>query len=818
MNSELTQASAPTHESVQLPEPTTRITRIRDLLLNAECSICLERPQLLREFARRGEGKEAANQHPTVRRAKALRHLLTNRSPKVYADELIVGNMSSKRIAANYYPEGISINILEDLTRLEDRAVGLHLSTGEKCKLLGLALWGARQSITVRTFLKPGRLSHLFHLFRPRRYIVTEEAGISHQVGGYAAVVEHGLRWVDERAAACIAKGCLEDGSPMNEDERAFLQSLRIAIEGIRAMADNLADTCEQLADAPETSEQRRAELLASARACRQVPYGPARTLQEGLQACWLVHVALNLEDFEQGLSFGRLDHILNDLYLQELEAGTLDQARATELLASFQLKTCETIPLYSERVDIGFSGNTVGQAITLGGVDEAGNDATNELSGLFLDAFAQIQTREPNIQVRVHEATPDWFLDKAVAVVQLGCGSPALFGDPVIIRALQEVGVSQAHARDYAVIGCVEVASPGRTYNSSDAALFNLPLCLELALNEGRQFPGAHASRKRLGPSTMPVANMKSFEDVIAAFRAQVEDAVDEAAEVIGWLESCYRTHRTTPYNSMITEGCVETARDVTWGGAMYNMTSVQAVGLADAGDSLYAIRKLVFEEQTLTLEELAAILANDFEGQDLLRLRLQKRFEHYGNGDARADEMTALAANIYVDAVTSHTNSRGGKWIAGFYSMTCGTSFGMVTGALPNGRRAGARLSNGFSPVDGNDISGPTALLRSASGLGAHRWANGGALNIKFDARTVGGAVGRRALSSLFRTYLVDQEGMQAQVNVLDAQMLREAKKDPESFPNLLVRVSGYCAYFNDLQPDVQDEIIERTAHGLH
>ncbi len=815
------------HASV-LPPPTARIVRLREVMRATPCSICLERPRLLRAFERSREGKLADKEHATIRRAKALRYVLQHRAPRIYDDELIVGNMSSKRIGANYYHEGISVNILEDIARLETRAVPLHLTAAEKRELLKLGLWGATRSIAARSLGRPGRLSHFAHLLRPRRYIVTEEAGISHQVGGYADVVQCGLIRVDSRAAACIASGLLENGSPANADQLAFFASVRIAVEGVVAMATHLAEACEARAAAATTTPERRDELRIIAAGCRHVPLHPARTLQEGLQACWLVHVALNLEDYEQGLSFGRLDQILGPLYARAVGASAsatdvtatthADTSRIVELLASFELKTCETIPLFSERVDMGFSGNTVGQAITLGGVDAAGDDATNPLSGLFLDAFAQIQTREPNMQVRVHAQTPEWFLHKAMAVVQLGSGSPALFGDAAIIGALQAVGVAEAHARDYAVIGCVEIASPGRTYNSSDAALINLPLCLELALNRGRQFPGPHGSRKQLGARTPPVAELLTFEDVVAAFRAQVVDAVDEVAQVLSWLEPCYRAHRTTPVNSMITEGCVESGRDVTWGGAMYDMTALQAVGLADTGDSLHALRRLVFDDKAMSLTAFVAILTTDFADQEPLRLRLQRRFEHYGNGDRRADEMTDLAANIYADAIGSHSNSRGGVWIPGFYSMTCGTSFGSVTGALPNGRHAGARLSNGFSPVDGSDASGPTALLRSAASLSTQRWANGGALNIKFDAHTVRGRVGRDALASLFRTYLVDQAGMQVQINVLDSETLRAAKLDPNAFPNLLVRVSGYCAYFNDLQPEIQDELIARTAHGVH
>lgn len=795
-----------------------RIQRLRDVMQSTPCSICLERPRLLRAFQRSARGRSAAKQHPTERRALALRHLFTERIAHVYDDELIAGNMTSKRIAANYYPEGISINILEDLGNLEDRAVPLILTTGEKAELLKLGLWGAPQSIAMRALGRPSRAAHMAHLLRPRRYIVTEEAGISHQAGGYEDVVKFGLERADQRAAICLERGLLESGEPANEDELAFLRSIRTMIEGIKAMASHLADACEVHIKSESTTATRRAELTTIAAACRHVPYRPARTLQEGLQAVWLVHIALNLEDYEQGLSFGRLDQLLAPLLEQDLAEGRLTEETALELIASFQLKCCETIPLYSERVDTGFSGNTVGQAITLGGVNAAGVDATNQLSGLFLDAFAQLQTREPNIQVRVHAQTPDWFMHKAVGVVQRGCGSPAFFGDPVIIRALEEIGVATEHARDYAVIGCVEIASPGRTYNSSDAALFNLPLCLELALNEGRQFPGPHATRKQLGAKTPPVAEMRSFDDVLEAFRAQVEHAVAEVEQVLAWLEACYREHRTTPVNSMITEGCIRTARDVTWGGARYNMSSVQAVGLADSGDALFALKQLIFIQEKMGLCEFVRILSTNFKDHAALALRLRKRFNYYGNGHRDADQMTALAADVFADTIKRRTNSRGGQWIPGFYSMTCGTSFGLVTGALPNGRLAGERLSNGFSPVDGNDVSGPTALLRSAASLSTHRWANGGALNIKFDARTVAGSVGRSALVSLFRTYLVDEHGMQVQVNVLDSEMLRKAKEDPAAFPNLLVRISGYCAYFNDLQPTIQDELIARTAHGFH
>ncbi|MBA4368414.1 MAG: formate acetyltransferase, partial [Desulfobacterium sp.] len=302
----------------------------------------------------------------------------------------------------------------------------------------------------------------------------------------------------------------------------------------------------------------------------------------------------------------------------------------------------------------------------------------------------------------------------------------------------------------------------------------------------------------------------------VADAFRSQVEHAVAEMVKVIGWLEATYRIYRPTPVNSMVTEGCLEKGRDVTWGGALYDLTSIQVAGLADAGDSLYAIQQLIFHQKRFTLKELLNILKTDYQHHRALQQELLHQFPRYGNGIADVDQMTQLAADVFSNAITAHRNSRGGRYIPGIYSMTCHIAFGRLTGALPNGRGSGQRLSNGLSPADGADRKGPTAVLRSAASLDSRKWSNCCALNLKFDRKTVAGKAGRSALANLFTTYF-DQGGMQVQANVLDADMLRAAKQNPAEYPGIVVRVAGYCAYFNDLQPSVQDEIIERTVHGI-
>tara|TARA_R110001592_G_scaffold43362_1_gene140523 strand:+ start:879 stop:3353 length:2475 start_codon:yes stop_codon:yes gene_type:complete len=798
-------------------EPSARIKAIRQSLFESEYSICLERPSLLENFWNSAEFNK--KDHTLIQRAKALAYVFSHRKPVIYEDELISGNMSSKRIAANYYIESASSSIVEDIFSLEDRAVPLKLSKAEKLKLVNLSLRHTTKSVAYKTFFTPTRISKLSStILNAKRFIVTEEAGVSHQVGNYQKVVHEGLSSVADAAKKCLEEGRTPSGNLLDADQIAFYEAIGITIQGIRQMAENLADEATRLARDLSLSEQRRSELLEIASACRRVPFYPARTLQEGLQACWIVHVCLNLEDFEQGLSFGRIDQVLYPLYLKDIQTGKLNNQSAAELLASFELKACETIPLLSKRMDPFFSGNTVGQGITLGGTDAEGNDVTNTLSGLFLDAFAQIRTREPNLHARVHEGTPKWFLDKAVTLLRMDCGSPALFGDAAIIEALQHAGMTKEHARDYAVIGCVETASQGRTYNSSDAALFNLPICLELALNEGKQFADSSLFAKRIGAKTLPVSKMNSFDDVVDAYTQQINDSVNEAVTVISWLEESYKTCRSSPVNSSVTNGCLDKGRDVTWGAADYDFTSVQAVGLADVGDSLFAIKKLVFDEQRMTLSEFVTILKKNFIGHEPLRVELANRFPRYGNGHRQVDQMLQVAIDAFSNAVTAHTNTRGGKYLAGIYSMTCNVAYGKITGALPNGRLAGQPLANGLSPSNGADRLGPTALLRSAASLDSKNWGNCVNLNIKFDKKTVQGNSGFNALSSLFRSYLVDQKGMQVQVNILDAATLRAAMADPSSYPGLLVRVAGYCAYFQELDPEVQQEIINRSEHGLH
>jgi pyruvate formate-lyase/glycerol dehydratase family glycyl radical enzyme len=716
--------------------PSARVERLNAAVRHAPTSVCLERPRLMRE------AQTSRRDATVLRRAKRLAYVLAHREPHIYADELIIGNMSSTRVATHFLPEHGNRNLMEDLERLEQRPIPLQQRAAEKLELMRLCVTGLRDNVGLRTLMRPGRLRHLSERLLPQRYFVNEGTGLSHQIPDYGLVVREGLQAVAQQAARGLA------GETEHPQQRALFEAVEIVIEGIRTMATRLADTAAHEAKTARTP--RAAELRRIAAACRRVPYEPARSFAEGLQAIWLVHVAMSLEGCEQGLSFGRLDQILWPLYEADLAAGVLDEADATELIACFYLKTCET--MHAE------------QAITLGGVDAAGKDATNPLSGLFLDAFAQVRTREPKLQVRVHANTPTSLLERGAALVQLGTGQPAFYGDETIIPALERAGMRREDARDYGVIGCAALCCPGKTYNSSDAALFNLPLCVELALSGGRDLAG-----RRVGAATRKPERLETFDDVRRAFETQVAAAVEEMAVAIAWLERGNAEHRPMALSSALTHGCAERGLDITSGAADYDFTSIQCVGLADAGDALLAVQQLVFEQQRMSLSELVEILRVDFQGHEPLRVELARQFPKYGRGLIHADLMTQYVADVFSKAITARHNTRGGRWLPGFHAMTGNANLGQRTGALPNGRNAKTRLSNGHSPVDA-DSQVPTAVLRSVGRLDKHLWANGGALDFAFERGHVRGELGRRALTSLVRSFMVGGGGMQIRVNLLE------------------------------------------------
>ena len=432
---------------------------------------------------------------------------------------------------------------------------------------------------------------------------------------------------------------------------------------------------------------------------------------------------------------------------------------------------------------------------ITLGGRTADGSDAVNLVSHLFLVAYDQMRLRQPNLHVRVHPDSSPAFMARCYEVLKKGGGMPAFFNDDAIVGALGAARVAEAHARDYAIVGCAEWGAPYRSFPAAGACFVSLPHVLEFTLREGTA--GA----------------LVDTESVLAAFRARLRDTLALVTDGNNAIELTHARHRPTPLLSILVGGSIERGKDVTAGGADYNPTGLQGVGLADVVDSLATIEQMVFTEGRLTLSELIDACERDFATDRSLHAAISSRVPKYGEDCPETEELAARVSEIFIEEVARFVNPRGGHYVAGFWGMTTHQGFGRRLGALPSGRKAGQALANGASPYTGWDRQGPTASLSSAASVATPP--NGCVVNQKIDPALVRGESGNRLLNGLVRGYFA-KGGSQVQLNVLDRGLLLEARRCPERHRGLVVRISGYSAYFNDLTDEMKDELIARSLHG--
>jgi formate C-acetyltransferase len=746
-----------------------------------------------------------------VRRAKAVAHILKNLDVKIYPDELLVGSLTSKRVGAIIYPEFLGLLVWPELGNLADRGGNsLQISQAEKEELEKeiFPFWPDKVVADYADdFTSPPMPMYLLGQFG--FFLLTEAGGISHTAPDFEKLIKVGLNGLIAEARQRIAD---VDG-PMGADpeelrKRSFYKAVELTCQGVIEFACRYQKQAQALAER-ESDPARKAELLEIARICGKVPAGPAETFHEALQSLWFLEVALHQENYEQALCLGRLDQYLYPYYKRDLKRGVLTRGRAVELLGCLFVKLSEFVPLFSDYLAPFFTGFPANPAITFGGLTPDGEDATNELTHAILDTREVLKTRHPNLHARIHQGSPEAYLQRAVEVLKSGGGMPAFFNDEVIVPALVNKAISEEDARDYVVIGCVEISVPRKTFGSTDAALMSLPICLDMALRDGY----CPVMRKKIGVETGDPQAFTDMDDVVEAFRRQVSWVVDQMVIGLNALSLAHEELYPSPLLSSLTEGCLDKGKDVTAGGAVYNFTGVQGVGTADVANSLAAIDRLVFAEKQVTMEQLLKALEDDFEGHEDL-YRLVNRVPKYGNDDELADRYAKIVAQIFCEEVARHRNTRGGVYLPGFLSMTTHEGFGSFVGALPSGRKAFQTFANGLSPCDGSDLKGPTACLKSIAKIDYSIAASGVSVNIKFSPVDLSGEEGTHILSALIRGYF-ELGGMHLQINLVSRETLLDAQQNPQKYPDLMVRVSGYSAYFVDLTKEVQDEIMARTEH---
>ena len=503
----------------------------------------------------------------------------------------------------------------------------------------------------------------------------------------------------------------------------------------------------------------------------------------------------------------GRMDQYLQPFYEADVKLGVLDRNRARELIELLWIKTNELVPVYDSFAGLYFDGLLTTQAATIGGINPKGADSTNDMTYIILEATKNTGLPLPNVHIRLHKESPLKLIREVAATIASETNNIAMFNDDVIVKSWERQGIPTEEARNYATVGCVELAPFGTSFTSSDAALLNIAMCLELALNNGETL----LLGSKLGLETGDALEFQSMDDVIGAFRKQISYMVGLMAEASNHFETANVELMPSPLLSLCVEDCFKAGQDITTGSARYNFTGVQGVGMADVADSFTAMDQLVFREKRLSMAELLEAIKDGFDDYEPTRQLLLNKAPKFGNDDKMADDYAQLVARMYSEEVEKHKNIRGGTFIAGMYSVTSHIPFGFFTGALPSGRLPTTTLSNGASPAIGAPAKGLTAALSSVASVDHSLYPNGVAFTLGLNPSFVTGGEGLESLVNLLRSY-VKLGGMQIQFNMMDPETLRDAQKNPADYRNLVVRVAGYSAYFVDLSQEVQDEIIGR------
>ncbi|HOU51598.1 MAG TPA: pyruvate formate lyase family protein [Smithella sp.] len=777
-----------------------RIMRLKSQVQEYPRGICTERALLWTEYFKNRKNRRK----PTiVQMAEALRHVLLNKSVNIYPDELIVGNYTSLRVGGIIYPELHGVPVLLEIFSYSRRAVNpLRISLKDQIKLARILPFWLNRFIVTKAFPNIfDRVRFSWEQLRAKDYYIYEVSGISHLAPDHAKLIALGTDAIKKE----IEKYKSANTDPEKE---AFYEAVTICVETLALFGERYADCARKLADSAN-DPARRADLLAIEDICRHVPRRGARTFREAIQALFFLHIAIFQEYIGETICPGRVDQILYPYYRRDIEAGILTPEEARELLAAFCIKLCETIPVLSQSITNMAGGMTSWQVVTMGGTDRDGKDATNDLSYMLLSIADELRMRQPNFHARIHAGTPGDFIQAIHTALANGSSSPSLFNDEIIVPTMISAGYDPDDARDYVAIGCVEPVAPGKTIGSTDAAILNVPLAMEYALNQGRRF----GSMLRTGAKTAPVEEMQTMDDVAAAFTKQLEYLVGRMVSDLNAVGRAHAVYHPTPLTSLFIDGCLASGICSTNGGAKYNSPGVQGVGMSTAGDSLCAIERLVFQEKKISLVRLRDVLsARD---ADPYWFALMRKAPKFGNNDESADYWTRFVVNEYARIVRAQgKNTRGGQYQAGIYSNTAHVHFGKNTGALPCGRPKGGSFPSGMAPQNGMDRSGVTALINSMNTIDYRQIANGINFNLKFEANSLNDEQGRNMLASLINVYF-KRGGMQVQLNVLDSTVLRKAKENPDQYPFLLVRISGYSVYFSELSPELQDEIIARTSN---
>ena len=722
-----------------------RLERLRRRVMGVHPSICHERALI---YTKRY--KEAGlSLPPILLRAGALTDMLDKMPVSIEDDELIVGLQASRPRAAPLFPEYSWEWILDELSSFDERDAD-RFTVSEKTRKILQGILGNWRGQSVKDRAQSSLPTNVINSQNALAFILTSMgSGIGHLAPNYAKVLERGLIGIKQEAERRLS--LLEPTDPKTVQKSDFYKASIQVCDAVGRFAERYANLARKLA-VRESNRMRVSELNEIARICEKVPARPAGSFKEAIQSFWFVHLVVQIESNGHSISPGRFDQYMYKFYKADAEKGVLTEGEALELLECLWIKMNEIMKVRDRVSSKAFGGYPMFQNLIVGGQTPAGRDATNALSYLCIEATRRVRLPQPSLSVRLHNESPRDFLTAAGELTKEGIGLPAFFNDEIIIPVLLGMGVRLEEARDYAEVGCVEPQAPGRTNGYYPAGFLNLGKVLNLALNKGID----PISGQTIGASDVYNKGLVSAEDVMAAVKHQVDHFVKLMVAGNNVLDVIHGQMAPNPFVSLLVDDCMAKGKSYEEGGAVYNYTSPNVVGLANVADSLMAIQKLVFKEKLIQMDDLIEAIITDYKDKEPLRRLLINRAPKYGNDQLEVDSIAREISSFVLKRFKRYRNSRGGTYEPGLQSISAHALFQGAVSATPDGRTRETMLADGgISPAQGRDRNGPTAIIRSAAQLDHLEASNGALLNVKLSPESVAGEEGTDNLVALIRSY---------------------------------------------------------------
>lgn len=793
---------------------TDRVNRIRERYRSTTPKFSSERPRIITEYYMSHETED-----PLLKRAHCMYDICTKMTLVVGDDDLIVGNQAPTFRGSTLNPEYGGVKWLadeldsgqyytreayEEYNEIDDEDADYirsivdyweSHSLGAHCDALQPASFPRVEAASVIPFALVG----------------TGGNPIGHFSANYSRAINTGFKAIKQQAEDRLSE--LEGAMFCGDAKKSlFYRAISIYCDAVMALSKRYAAICRDMSEQDRFSEERKAELRMMADSLDHIIEYPARNYYEAVQAAYIYHLTLCYEGQMHGLTMGRFDQYTGPFLKRDLESGAITMERAQEITDCFFLKISEAVSAKTTAAARNSGGYSAGQHMSLGGVDRNGLDATNEVSYLMLNSMARLHLHEPPLSLRIHKGTPDKLWEAAIACTKEVGGIPTLQNDDIIIPTLLQRGFSVEDARDYCIIGCVEPAGAGNDFpmcgGCGRATYVNMGNIIVLMINNGiNPLNGVDT-----GFGTGYLYDYNSFDEVKQAYVKHVEHYVNWHISMSNLYLLKYREMMPLPSVSATMEGCMESGRDVMYGGAKYNSNGSSGIGCANVIDSLAVIKYMCFDKKKCTTRELYDAIMANWEGYEPLRQQVLNEVPRYGNDDPYVDSLATFAMEVFAAAFLKGTSDNGNKWQAGIYPVSTHLSFGRRVWATPDGRKASEALAEGVSPKQGLDKNGPAAVLKSVSAIKHSTYRNGTLLNMKFHPATVQGDEGNRKLRQLVETYF-DMGGMHIQYNVVGGDQLRAAQEKPDEHKNLVIRIAGFSAYFVELDASLQDDLIART-----